>query len=173
MNDLIRKMLIFLLVMAAVAAGGWFGRRAYKRVTERRLIAQARQYMEKKDWRNTGLSLQRALQVNPMSADASELLADLLETQGAPAELGWRSRAAQLAPAKPEYRLAWAKTALRLQDLTSAKAALDGLDAKDKTTLAYHKLAGALAWAVKDGAEAEYHYSEALRLDPSSKTVLM
>src|SRR5215472_15201859 len=112
MNNLMRKMLIFLLAMAMVAAGGWFGRKAYKRVTERRLIAQARQYMAKKDWRNTGLSLQRALQVNPNSADASELLADLLETQGVPAELGWRSRAVQLVPTKPEYRLAWAKTAI-------------------------------------------------------------
>jgi predicted Zn-dependent protease len=173
MNDLMRKMLIFLLAMAMVAAGGWFGRKAYKRVTERRLIAQARQYIEKKDWRNAGLSLQRALQVNPMSADASELLADLLETQGVPAELGWRIRAAQLVPAKPEYRLAWAKTAIKAGDLTSAKAALDGLHAKEKTTLEYHKLAGALAWAEKDAAEAEHQYSEALRLDPSSKTAIM
>jgi Flp pilus assembly protein TadD len=173
MNDLMRKMLIFLLVMAMVAAGGWFGRKAYKRVAERRLLAQAHRYMEKKDWRNAGLSLQRALQVNPMSAEASDLLADLFENEGMPAALGWRIRAAQLVPTRLEYRLAWAKTAIKNSDLASAKAALDGLSEKDKGTVEYHKMAGAVDWALNDGVEAERHYVEALRLDPLNQAILM
>jgi predicted Zn-dependent protease len=173
MNSLFRKALIFAVVMAVLAAGGWFGRKAYKKVTERRLLSQARQCMEKKEWRNAGLSLERALQVNPVSAEASELLGDLFETEGVPSALSWRIRAAQLAPHRTEYRLAWAKTAIKVHELASAKAALDGLDATEKTTVDYHKLAGALAWAMKDGAEAELHYTEALRLEPSSETAIM
>src|ERR1700687_5578587 len=98
MNSLVRKTLIFVAVMAAVATAGWFGRKAYKQSAEHRLITQANQYIEKKDLRNTALCLQRALQINPMSAEASEMMADLLEPAGAPAALSWRARAAKLQP---------------------------------------------------------------------------
>jgi predicted Zn-dependent protease len=173
MNSLMRKLLILVLVMAAVAVGGWFGRKAYKRATERRLMAEARQYMDKGDFQNGGLSLRRALQVNPMSAQASDLLADLFETEGVPVALSWRIRAAQLSPGKPEYRLSWAKTAIQLQNFNSAREALDGLTAKEKDTADYHKLAGALAWGLKNGPEAERHYTEAMRLEPKSKSAIM
>ena len=96
MNGLLRKIFIFGLVMAAIAAGGWFGRKAYKRITERRMLVKARSYMEKKDWASAGMCLQRALQLNPLSAAASDATADLLETQGVPAALNWRIRASQL-----------------------------------------------------------------------------
>src|SRR5262245_19868964 len=103
MEGLMRKMAIFLLVMAVIGAGGWFGRKTYKRFTENRLLDKARRYMEAKDGRNAGLCLQRAVQLNPMSAEAAVLIADFLETQGVPAALGWRIRAAQLKEDKPEY----------------------------------------------------------------------
>ncbi len=48
MNSLVKKLLIFLLVMAMVAGAGWYGRKAYKKATERRAIAEAANYLEKK-----------------------------------------------------------------------------------------------------------------------------
>ena len=45
MNSLTKKALIFALALAAVAAAGWFGRKAYRHATERRLIAEARQVL--------------------------------------------------------------------------------------------------------------------------------
>jgi Flp pilus assembly protein TadD len=173
MNSLTRKILICALLMIVIAAGGWFGRKAYKKVTERRLVAQARQYLDKQDWANTGLCLRRALQINPMSAVASGLMADFLEEGGVPGALSWRIRAAQLEPAHPERRLAWARSAIAFQDMTSAKAALDGLNQKDKTTAEYHKLEAALAWSSKNSEEAERHYTEALRLEPTNATIVM
>ena len=55
MNSLTKKLLIFALVMTALGAAGWFGRKAYKSATERRLVAQSNQYLEKKDARNAVL----------------------------------------------------------------------------------------------------------------------
>ena len=173
MNGLTRKVLIFALVMAAVAAAGWVGRKAYKKVIERRLVAQARGYLAKKDWRGGGLCLQRALQVEPMSAEASGLLADFLEAEGAPAALSWRIRAAQLAAGNPDYQLAWAKTALELQDFKSATEALQALRQEDKNTAEFHKLAGALAWGLKRHSEAEQHYAKALQLEPNNQTLAL
>lgn len=173
MNNLTRKALIFALAMAVVAATGWFGRKAYKKYTERRLLTQASQYFEKHDLRNAALCLQRTLQINPMSAGASDQMARMLEAVGAPPALSWRIRTAQLEPHKMEHRLDWAETALRFGDLKSAEEALGGVNDKTKATAVYCKLRGALAWAHNNGPAAEKQYNEALRLEPANQAVLL
>jgi tetratricopeptide (TPR) repeat protein len=173
MNSIAKKVMIFALAVVAVAVVGWFGRKAYRGATERRLIAEAHQYFAKKDLRNSTLCLQRALQVNPMSVEASRTTADMLETAGLPAALGWRIRAAQLRPAEMEYRFAWAKTALKLHDLRSAADALSGVDESNKATAAYHKLGGALAWDLHNADEAEKQYTEALQMEPTNASIML
>jgi predicted Zn-dependent protease len=173
MNGFVRKTLIFVAVMAILAVAGWGGRKAYKKATERRLLTEASAYLARNDFRNAGLCLQRALQVNPMSAPASELTADMLETVGAPAALNWRIRASQLQTNNVEYRFAWAKTALKLQEPNGAAQALSGLDEKAKSTAAFHKLAGAIAWDLKDAADAEEQYEEALQLEPGNEATIL
>src|SRR5262245_31483771 len=173
MEGLTRKIVIFFAVMIVVGAGGWFGRKAYKKATENRLITKARNYMEAGDGRAAGLLLQRAMQVNPLSDRAASLIADLLEGQGAPAALSWRLRAAQLKESNPEYRLAWAKTALKVGDLKGAQAAMDGISEKDRNTVEYYKMAGALAWGLNKREEAERHYREAQKLEPNGLASVM
>lgn len=171
MNSLTKRVLIFVVVMAAVAGGGWFGRKAYKRYSERRLVAQAAQYLRDKDQRNAGLCLRRALEINPLSLAASQMMADMLEAAGIPAALGWRVRTAQLQPDDMQYRFAWAGTALRLQDAKSAAEALAGVDFRATNTAVFHKLRGALAWSLRNGPEADLQYSEALRLEPTNTLI--
>jgi tetratricopeptide (TPR) repeat protein len=168
MNSLTKKALIFALVMAAVAASGWFGRKAWKNYTERNLIAQARQDIANKDWRDTDLCLRRAIQINPMSVEAARLIADTLETHGSPDALYWRIRAAKLQPDNVTNRFDWAETALKEQNTRSATEALSGIDSKYKTTAEYYKLAGATAWTSGQIAEAEQQYTAALRLEPDN-----
>lgn len=171
MHSLAKKALLFVLVMAAVAVAGGFGRKAYKKHGEHRLVAQAAQYLEKKDLRNAGLCLQRALQINPMSLKASEMMADMLDSVGIPVALGWRIRTAQLEPDNMQHRFAWAAAALKVQDPKSAADALAGVDAKSTNTAVFHKLCGALAWSLRNGPEAERHYNEALRLEPTNDII--
>ena len=171
MNSFLKKTLIFTLVMVAVLAAGWFGRKAYKKTAEHRLVADAGQYLEKRDFRNAGLCLQRALQINPLSLPASQLTGDMLEAVGAPAALSWRIRSAQLDPKDVQLRFAWAETALKVGDLHSADAALAGLDKESKATAVFNKLAGALAWAAGSRAEAEKYYLVAAKLEPTNPAV--
>src|SRR5882724_780233 len=171
MTSFARKTLIFVAVMAVVAGAGWFGRRAYKTTVERRLVTQARDYLAKKDFHNTALCVQRALQLNPLSASATEVMADMLETVGAPAALGWRTRAAKLEPENVEQRFHWAETAIKMHDDSSATEALDGVDEQSKNTAAYHKLKGALAWSLRRTDEAEKEYLEAARFEPGSVAI--
>ena len=117
--------------------------------------------------------MQRALQVNPISLPAGEMMADMLESAGLPAALGWRVRNAQLQPNNMTNRLAWAQTAIKLRDFKSATNALAGLDENSKGTAMYHKLSGALAWGLGKNGEAEKHYREALRLEPGNLSVVM
>lgn len=168
-----KKILIFVAVMALVAAAGWFGRKAYKKTTERRLVSQATQYLAAKDFHDASLCLQRALELNPVSADASETMADLLEAAGAPATLTWRMRAAKLDSANMEKRFRWADLAVQANDSASATEALNGLDEKSKTTARYHKLMGALAWSGHHAEEAELQYLAAERLEPENPAVQM
>lgn len=171
MNSFVKKTLIFVLVMAVIGVGGWAGRKVYRKSNERRLVADANSYIEKKDFRNAGLCLQRALQINPYNPDACNLMADMLDESGAPSALIWRVRTSQLQTNNVEYRLAWARTALKAGQPYSAAQALRGLDEKTQRTAAFHKLAGALAWDIHDAASAEDQYAAALRLEPTNDTV--
>ena len=170
MNGIVRKTSIFVAILFVVAAGGWFGRKAYKKATEHRLVSEAATYLQKKDLRNASLCLERALQVNPLSPGAAKGMADMLELAGIPAAVNWRNRAVLLAPNDSPLRLAWAETALLFHDLPMANKALDGLDGKTKSGPAYYKLAGALAWETGHPNEAEKSYLEALRLEPGNQT---
>ena len=73
MNSLLKKFIIFVAVMAIVATGGYFARKAFKRSNERRLVQDARSYIEKKEWRNAQLCLQRSLQINPLGVESFRL----------------------------------------------------------------------------------------------------
>jgi Flp pilus assembly protein TadD len=169
MKSLLQKALIFVAVMALVAAAGWFGRKAYKRFAENRLLTQARQYETKKDWRNTNLCLDRVLQIDPINVEACRMIADLLDSGGSPAALSWRIQLAKLEPNNIANRFLWAKLAIKTGNLKSAAEALAKVDEKNKGTAEYHKIAGAMAWELKQPAEAENQYAEALRLEPEDQ----
>jgi Flp pilus assembly protein TadD len=173
MNNLGRKALTFVIVMAAVGAVAWFGRKAYKSVAERHLVAHANQFVAKKDYKNAVLCLQHALQMDPLNGKASRVMADILETVGSPAALSWRAHAAKYDSGNPTNRLLWAETAIKLRDLKSATEALDGVSEGSKKTAQYHKLVGALAWEKGKNAEAESQYAEALRLEPTNLAMVM
>ncbi len=173
MNGLLKKMLVFLVVMALVAAAGWYGRKAYKRASEHRAVAEAAQFLKKNDTRNALLSLQRALQVNPRSMPAITMMADLLESAGVPAVQSWRIRAVQLEPDNPTNRLRLAETALKLHDFKTAKDALDAAQEKAKDTAVYQKLEGALAWSLGSNQMAEHYFQQAQRMEPSNLSVTL
>jgi predicted Zn-dependent protease len=132
------------------------------------MVSLARQYLEKGDGRNAMLCLQQALRANPKNLDAVRLMAGLMEASRSPGALLWRSRVVELNPQSVEDRLALAQTALMMRDYASATNALEGVPAAGKQTAAYHNLAGTLASTVNQLPEAEAHFLEAARLDPTN-----
>ena len=146
----------------------WSGAILYGRWEQNSLLAQADQYVAQKDLAKTGECLQSVLKINPNNVTANVMMADLLETEKAPAALAWRKRVVSLEPGRVARRFEWAKTAIRLNNFAAAQEALTGVGEPDQATAEYHKIAGALAWNLGQTADAEQHYAEASRLEPDN-----
>jgi Flp pilus assembly protein TadD/Holliday junction resolvase-like predicted endonuclease len=164
----IKKTLLYGLILGLVILGGGLGARAYKSARQARLIKQARTYLAKADEKKAALCLQRALRYNPKDVKASRLMAELSERARSPGALIWRSRVVELNPHALDDRLALAQTAMMFRDYRSATNALEGVDAAGKKTAAYHNIAGAVAAAGNQSVQAEAHFLEASRLEPTN-----
>jgi tetratricopeptide (TPR) repeat protein len=135
---------------------------------QNRLLKQARTFLDKADARKAGLCLQRVLGTDPRNVEACRLMAELNEAMRSPGALFWRSRVVELNPRSMDDRLALAQTAMMLRDYAMATNALEGVDASGKKTAAYHNVAGAVASTVNQLPQAEAHFLEATRLEPTN-----
>lgn len=161
-----------LVIIIAVAFGVVLHRRSARTKTnESALISAANQYIAHHDLFHAASSLQSALALNPSSAPATDAMADLLESVGAPDALTWRIKSAKLDPHNAAKRLDWAELAIKANDFPSAAEALNGIDEKSANTAQYHKLKGALAWNIHHAAEAEEQYLAAAQLEPQNPAI--
>ncbi len=171
MNGLTKKIAIFVVVMAAVAAFGWIGRKAWKHYTERNLIAQAQKDFANKDLKGADLCLRRVMQINPMSVQGSRMIANLLDAEDSPASISWRIRVVKLEPDNVTNRYAWVDTALHVKNLPSASEALASVPVAYKSSEDYHKLASAVAWSSGRLEEAQKECATALQMDPTNCSI--
>lgn len=165
-----RKVIILLSCVTAVLLAGYGSYRGYKVWKERHFLAMARNFLAKSDGRNAALSLQQALAANPKDTEAYRLMAQLAEAGGSQSALLYRSRVVELNPKSAEDRLALAQTALIFREYAVATNALEGVSDEARKTAAYHNVSGAVAAATSRIAEAEAHFQEACRLEPTNQS---
>jgi tetratricopeptide (TPR) repeat protein len=168
MKTKMQKVLLLIVISGVLLGGGYAGYCGYKSARQARLIKQARVHLAKPDPRKALLCLQRALRYNNRDVEACRLMAELTEAGRSPAALVWRSRVAELNPRSLDDRLALAQTAMTFRDYASATNALEGVDPAGKNTATYHNVAGAVAAAANQPAQAEAHFLEAARLEPQN-----
>ncbi len=168
-----RKILIIFSLLIALLLAGYGGYRGFRVWKQRHMLALAHQFLAKSDGRNAVLSLQEVLRVNPINLEALHLMAELSEASRSPSALIWRSRVVAANRYSTPDRLALARSALIFHDYASATNALDGVDDEGKKTAPYQNLAGAVAVQANRLDEAELHFLEAARLDPSNETPQM
>ena len=157
-----------LLCCTAVLFAGYVGLRAYYSWKQTHLLSLARQFAAKDDLRNAVLSLDEVLRANPRNIEACRLMAAIAETNNAPETVLWRSRVLELAPNSAEDRLALVRAAVAHGDLITATNALAGMPDAATNTLDYHMLAGFIAVATHQIPQAEAHFLEASRLQPTN-----
>ena len=163
-----RKLIIIFLCCTVALLTGYAGYRGYKVWKQNRMMNLAHAFAAKGDGRNVLLCVQQVLRSNPRNLEASRMMAALLEAGRSPGALVWRSQVVELNPKSLEDRLALAQSAMMFRDYMVATNALEGVDQAGRKTAAYHNVAGAVAAAANQRAEAEAHFFEAARLEPTN-----
>ncbi len=166
----IRKILLVGFIGSLLLAGGAFGAyKVYKSTRQAKLIKQVKTHLANSNSRKALLILQRLLRYNKDDLEACRLMAQLSENSRSPAALLWRNRVVELQPDSMEDRLALAQTALVFRDFASATNALAVASVTAKTNASYHNIAGTVAAALNQPAQAEAHFVEAAKLRPGNE----
>jgi tetratricopeptide (TPR) repeat protein len=162
-----RKIIIILSSSIFLLLLGYTSYRGYQVWKQNHGMTMAREYFAKADVRNTILSLRQVLNINPRNIEACRMMAGLTEAARSPAALVWRQRVLELNPGSFEDRLSLAQAAIIFQDYPLATNALAGVADTDKKTAAYHNIAGSMSLVEGKPDEAEAHFSESIRINPS------
>jgi Flp pilus assembly protein TadD len=172
----IKKATIGLLVVCLIGLlglGGYRGCRSYQKLQQQLLVKQARDFLAASDLKKALLCLKGALRYNGKDLDACRLMAEVAEKSDPSAGVAWRKRVLEDNPGSLEDRLALAKTAMMAHDFATATNALDKVDQAGRKTAAYHNEAGAAAVALGQFSQAEAHFQEASRLEPTDMVPLL
>jgi len=166
----IKLALAAVAVLLLVGGGILGGRSAYRKWTQRRLVAQAQAFLAKGDFANGSLCARQILSRSPSNLVACEIMAGLAERAGSPALLDWRRRIAEVSPT-PQNRLRLASAALRLQRPPYPLTAqlLDDLRVKATNLPAFHVVSAELAIRLNELDAAQTHLQAAARLEPTNE----
>jgi Flp pilus assembly protein TadD len=162
-----RKFIILVSSCVALLLVGYTSYRGFQVWKQRHGIAMAKAYFAKGNARGAFLSLQSVLRANPRNIEACRMMAAMLEMDHLPSSLMWRQLVVELDPQSLDDRFILAQTALAQRNYALATNALAGTPQAAKQTAAYHNIAGTAALLGGNPAEAEAHFSEAVRLDPN------
>lgn len=164
-----RNIVLCFIVTAALISGYRYGLPRYREFQERTYAAQARQYLDKKDYARAHLRARQTLAINQENATATLVNADIADLANSPLALYWRQRAALLSPTLTN-RLALAATAMRTESFPFrvASQTLSEIEVECATNVAFHLMSGALNVKLGRIDEASVHYSKAVELDPDN-----
>jgi Flp pilus assembly protein TadD len=151
----------------------WGGYHAYQNWEDRHLVRRAAAYLGGGDLKSATLSARRALQLNPNSAGAMRIMAQIAEQSRDRAALEWRRKLVQIARHSTPDLLALANCAVQFGDLNTAEKTLAGIDDSEKHAAAFHAASARLARARKNAAEAKSEWREAVRLAPNDESYQM
>ena len=155
-----------LLGIILLVAVFWGGHDLYVRWQEKRLVRRATLDLQRGDDRDASLAARSILEMNPSSASAARILAELGEKIGERAALDWRRKAAQLDPHSVDDQLALVRSAVQFNDIATAERALAAVEENGRSRADYHAAAAAIALAKHEDEKADAEWSEALRLRP-------
>jgi len=163
-----RKITIIISICIVTLLLGYTGYRGYQVWKQNHWLALAKGFAAKSDYANEKLSLQQVLQANPKNLDANRMIANLAENMQSPLAVILRQRVVELDPKSVPDQMNLVQTALIFNNYNVATNTLASMDDATKNTAEYQNLAAVTANAMGNPSEAEKHFSEALRLEPSN-----
>jgi tetratricopeptide (TPR) repeat protein len=166
-----KKFVMAVSCLLVVGVGFYFGRPHYREWKERRFMREAHEFLAKGDYRNATLCARQALDLKATDLAATRIMADVSEKLRSPAALTWRQRILELEPNNADNRLDLARSALLLGDFNRAGQALASIPKPQQNTAVFHKLAAMVSVTENNIAEADWHFTEAAKLDPEDKSL--
>jgi tetratricopeptide (TPR) repeat protein len=159
--------LVAVLVLGATGVVVW--RRVITPIRQHRMIERGRTLIEAKDLKQAELAVARALQLNPKDPVATRLMLQLAESAGSKNALYWYKSISFLEPGVVENHLAWARAALKFNEVSVAEQALQGVSEAGRQTAEYHDLMGQIAQASGQLPNAEAHFAAAVQREPNNE----
>ncbi|HSH37777.1 MAG TPA: hypothetical protein VK993_03245, partial [Chthoniobacterales bacterium] len=109
-----QKLVVWVLGgLLVVGLAGWGAVHVFHNWQERHLVRRAAGYLSGGDTKTASLNVRRALQLNPDSASAVRMMAEIAEKAGDGTELNWRRRVVELQAGSVDDALALVRSALR------------------------------------------------------------
>jgi tetratricopeptide (TPR) repeat protein len=160
--------IVALPAIVLIGAISWGSYSLYRIEKQRRLITNARSALEKHATQEAWFWASQALQNKRDGVEETRLLADIAQSARSPDAIFWRAQVVRLEPKPLRNYLAWADTAIIFGDLVAARIALDATPKEAQQNAGWHSLYAGVASDAAQSAAAEFHFSEAVRLDPQN-----
>ena len=163
----IRLMLFALAGLVLFVALSWGGVRFYKHWQEGHLVRRAAAIMGGGDLKSASLDARRALQINPQSAAAMRIIAEIAERTNDRTALDWRRKIWELNPSSVDDGLALVRTAFWFRDTAAAEKTLRSLEPIATNRAEFQAASARLAELKKDATGTERHWEKAAELAPN------
>lgn len=163
-----RTFLLLVVGAALVITGGVYGRRAYRRWSERHFVQKAAAHLDRGEYEEAALAARHVLDRNPNHPEACRVIAELARIYSPSDALAWRARVVALDPNNLRARLDWAGEAIARGETSLANDVLLGVPPADRTSVEYHELAAGLAIRLRQFPLAYLHFRAALKRDPEN-----
>lgn len=169
-RSLLKVFLFIVGIVVVLGLVGYGSLRVFHGYQEGRLLTQAHTFVDQHDYKRASLNAQRALQINPNSAEANRVLATISERTNLRTAVDFRKRVVELAGRRTDDLMAWARTSVRFGNAKLAREALNLVAQKDRGVADYHALVADVSLLEHDAVSYQKEMEEANRLDPANKT---
>ena len=162
------KPLILCALIAAVFLGAWLARPLYRNWKKQRYLTQATAQLNRSDYKNAALSARQVRALDSSNLEAARILAEITGRLRSPEVIAWRQFIADLEPENPTNQILLAEAALLFGEVSRAEQSLVKIAPANRNHVEFHQAAAMILASQHKLAEAEAHFTAAIKLAPSN-----
>ncbi len=162
------KPLLYCAIIVALVAAAWLSRPLYRNWKKQRYLSQAVAALDRSDYKGAAFSARQVRVLDPSNLAAARVLAEITGRLRSPEVISWRQFIADAEPENPTNLIQLAEAALMFGDNTRAEQALQKISNTNRNSAGFHQAAAMVLAGQRKLAEAEAHFSAAIKLAPTN-----